>query len=115
LSWCRVTIERFPAYRDMSQFQNRSSFPFRRRLGLAALAALLGCAACCALPLFAAAALGGGAAAGLGRILRPGSELVAGGIVFAVTLALMALRHRLERRATGGPSCRADGGCSGSS
>jgi len=104
-----------PAYRDMSRFQNRSSLFSKRRLGLAALAALLGCAACCALPLFAAAALGGGAAAGLGRILRPGSELIAGGIVFALTLALMALRLRLKRRATCGLSCRADGRGCGSS
>jgi hypothetical protein len=69
----------------------------RRRLGLAGLAAILGCAACCALPLLAAAGLGSGVAAGIGRILRPGSELVVGGIVFTAALGVMALRHRLKR------------------
>jgi mercuric ion transport protein len=95
----------------MSQLGKTWSLFSRRRLGLAGLAAILGCAVCCALPFLAAAGLGGGAAAGLGRILRPGSELIVGGVVFAVTLGVMALRRRLKRPAACGPSCRADGGC----
>ena len=67
----------------------------KRHVSLAGLAAILGCAACCALPFLAAAGLGSGAAAGVGRILRPGSELVVGGVVFAATLAVMAIRRRL--------------------
>jgi hypothetical protein len=77
----------------------------RRNLGLAGLAAILGCAACCALPFLAAAGIGGGAAAALGRVLRPGSEIVVGGIVFVAALAVFAVRNRLKRRASDGPSC----------
>jgi uncharacterized membrane protein YedE/YeeE len=86
----------------MSPIQKTSAQFSRRRLGLAGLAAILGCAICCALPLLAAAGLGSGVAAGLGRIFRPGSELIVGGIVFVVALAVMTIRHRLRRHA-----CRA--------
>jgi mercuric ion transport protein len=83
----------------------------KRRVGWAAVAAVLGCAACCALPMLATAGLGGGAVALLSRVLRPGSELVVGGTVFAVALAVMAVRNRLKRAAGCGSSCALDGSC----
>ena len=98
---------------DTSRIRNSKPLFSRRRLGLAGLAALLGCAACCALPFLAAAALGGGAAATFGRILRPGSELIVGGAVFVATLGVMAIRSRLKPSAACGSSCRADGDCCG--
>jgi mercuric ion transport protein len=87
------------------------SFLSKRRLGWAGVAAVLGCAACCALPLLAAAGLSGGAAATLSRVFRPGSELLVGGTVFAVALGVMAIRNRMKRTAGCGPSCRVDGSC----
>ncbi len=97
----------------MPDIQKTSSLLSKRRLGLAGLAAILGCAVCCALPFFAAAGLGGGAGAALGRILRPGSELLVGGAVFVLMLAAMALRNRLRRRASCSTSCDAAGDCCG--
>jgi hypothetical protein len=82
----------------------------KRRLGLAAIAAVFGCAACCAVPFLAAASLGGGIAGAISRSLRPGSELIVGGAVFAGTLALMALRSRRRRQGCGA-SCKVDGSC----
>ena len=96
---------------DTSRTRNTKPLFSKRRLGLAGLAALLGCAACCALPFLAAAGLGGGAAATFGRILRPGSELIVGGAVFVAVLAVMAIRQRLKPFAACGSSCRADGSC----
>lgn len=83
----------------------------RRRLGWATVAGVLGCAACCALPMLAAAGLGGGAAATLSAVFRPGSELIVGGTVFAVALGVMAIRNRMSRAAGCGPSCSVDGSC----
>jgi hypothetical protein len=91
-----------------SLFSNRFS---NRRIGIAGLAAILGCAACCALPLLAAAGIGGGTAAAFGRVLRPGTELVAGPTVFFAVLGLMAIRRRLRRGSGCGPTCNADGSC----
>jgi hypothetical protein len=71
-----------------SLFSNRFS---NRRLGIAGLAAILGCAACCALPLLAAAGPG-----------RSSSFAVFG---------LMAIRRRLRRGSGCGPTCNADGSC----
>jgi mercuric ion transport protein len=85
----------------------------KRRLGLAGIAAFIGCAACCAVPLLAAAGLGSGAVASLSSVFRPGSELLVGGVVFVVALGVMAVRSRLRRSdASGcGPACRVDGTC----
>lgn len=83
----------------------------KRHLGAAGAAAFLACAACCALPLLAAAGLGSGALASLARLLRPGSELVVGGVVFAVALGLMALRSRSKGAVACGSSCAADRTC----
>lgn len=91
--------------------QKSESFLSKRRLGRAGVAAVLGCAGCCALPLLAAAGLGSGAIATLSSILRPGSELLVGGTVFVVALGVMAIRSRKKRAAGCGASCRVDGGC----
>jgi cation transporter-like permease len=81
------------------------------RLKWAGLAAFIGCAACCALPMLALAFAGTGAATTITRFVQPGSELFVGGAVFAVALAVMAIRSRLKRDAGCGPACKADGGC----
>ena len=86
----------------------------KRRLGIAGIAAFLGCAACCALPLLGVAAVGSGASASLTRFLMPGSELLVGAVVFAGALGVLAIRSRLTAptSASGcGDSCRADGSC----
>jgi hypothetical protein len=94
-----------------SQSPKPDALVTKRHISLAGLAAILGCAACCALPFLAAAGLGSGAAAGVGRIVRPGSELVVGGVVFAATLAFMAIRRRLRRQASCRASCDTAGNC----
>lgn len=83
----------------------------KRRLGWAGLAAFVGCAACCAIPLLAVAGVGSGAAATLTSLLRPGSELLIGAVVFAVALGVMAVRARLRPSSGCGPSCKVDGTC----
>jgi hypothetical protein len=97
----------------MSTSPAQKSGPFlsKRRLGWAGVAAVLGCASCWALPMLAAAGLGSGAVATLASILRPGSELLVGGTVFAVVLGVMAIRNRMKRAAGCGPSCGVDGSC----
>ena len=93
---------------NASKLEKPTSFLSKHRLGIASLAAVIGCVACCALPWVAAAGIGGSAAAAVGHLLRPGSEVVIGGIVFAATLGIMALRNRLKRPAGSGPSCSVD-------
>jgi mercuric ion transport protein len=85
----------------------------KRRLGLAGAAAFIGCAACCAMPLVAAAGLGSGGTAILSSVLRPGSELIVGGGVFAIALAAMALWSRFKRGESSGcgTACKVDGTC----
>jgi mercuric ion transport protein len=85
----------------------------KRRLGLAGIAAFIGCAACCAVPLLAAAGLGSGAVASLSAVFRPGSELLVGGAVFVAALGVMAVRSRLKRSAASGcgSACKVDGAC----
>lgn len=85
----------------------------KRRVGLAGVAALLGCVACCAGPLLGLIGLGGGAVAALTSIFRPGSELLVGGGIFVVVLSAMAARQRLSRKANSGcgSACNGGGGC----
>jgi hypothetical protein len=90
-----------------SKIEKPASFLSKRRLGIAGLAAMISCLTCWALP-FAAAAIGGGAALAVGRLLRPGLEPVIGAIVFSVVLGIMAIRSRLKRQPGYGPSCRID-------
>lgn len=65
-----------------------------RRLGWAGLSAVIGCVACCALPLLVGVGLGGSAAA----CLWPGAELVVVGVAFLATLGAMAVGWRVRRR-----------------
>lgn len=93
----------------------KSESPFsKRRLGLASVATVIGCAAVCAIPFLAAAGLGGRVAAALSSVLRPGSEFVVGAVVFLAVLGAMAVRKRIAPSdgAACGPSCAVDGGCS---
>ena len=95
----------------MSPIQATKSEPIlsRRRLGVAGVAAAIGCAACCAAPLLAAAGIGGTVAATLSSAFRPGAELLVGGVGFALALAVMALRKRVQRAAGCGASWQVDG------
>lgn len=98
---------------NTNQAAVRGVEPFlsKRRLGWAGLAAFIGCAACCALPLLVVLGAGSGAAATLTSLLRPGSELLVGGAVFLVVLLVMAIRARMKQEQGCGPSCRVDGSC----
>jgi hypothetical protein len=91
-------------------------FPSIRSMGWAGLAALVGCAACCAIPILAAAGLGGGATAAIATLMWPGAELVMGGLAFVGVLAVAALRRRAAERRSCAVACSvaaeaASGGC----
>lgn len=79
-----------------------------KRLGIAAF---LACAACCAIPLLAAAGIGGSTAATLSAFFTPGAELIFGAVVFVVVLGGLYLRSKLKGPATCGASCKLDGSC----
>jgi hypothetical protein len=85
----------------------------RRRLGLAGIFAFLGCAACCTVPLLAAAGLGSGGIAALSYVFRPGNELVVGGSLFVLAIGAMAIGARLRKREASGctSTCKLDGSC----
>ena len=83
----------------------------KRRVAVAGIAAVLGCAACCAVPLLALAGVGGSAAAAWGRTFRPGSEPVVGLVIFAAVLGILAIRARLGAQAGCGAACKADSSC----
>lgn len=83
----------------------------KQKLGLAAIAGIIGCAACCAVPLLAAAGVGGGAAAGFAALVRPGGELIAGLVVGGLAWAGLWLWQRRSSPVPCGPSCRVDGSC----
>ncbi len=69
----------------------------KRCLAWAGGAALLGCVACCALPLLAVAG-GSGLLVGLASYVRPGSELILGAAVFTGALALGAISSWRQRK-----------------
>jgi len=81
----------------------------KRRLAWAGGAALLGCVACCTLPLLAVAG-GGGLLASLGAHIRPGSELVVGGVVFIGALSLGAISSWRQRKRATSCGCGPSGG-----
>lgn len=85
----------------------------KRRFGLAAVAAFIGCAACCAMPLLAAIGLGSGAVSALSSVFRPGHELLVAGGFFVIALAGAAVWSRMKRGGASGcgDSCRLDGSC----
>jgi len=70
----------------------------KRRLAWAGLAALVGCAACSALPLLVLSSLGSGALTALSHVMLPGSEPIVGAAAFALALAIMAVRSRVQSR-----------------
>jgi len=82
----------------------------KHRLGIAGVAAFMACAACCAIPMLAAAGFGSGLIAAL---FRPGSELLVGVTVFLAAIGVMAARSRLKTRSAQGcgSACRVDGSC----
>jgi mercuric ion transport protein len=82
----------------------------KKSLGFAGIAAFGACAACCAVPLLAAAGLGGGAVAAVAGYIRPGADLLLAGAVGVGVLAVMAVRAR-ARRAACDVSCEVGGGC----
>ena len=86
------------------------SEPFfsKRRLAWAGIAAVGGCAACCAFPWVAALGLGGGAAIAIAGAIRPGTELLVGASAFVSMLAFMAVRRTLKRQPA---SSARDAGC----
>jgi len=79
----------------------------KKNLGLAGIAAFGACAACCALPLLAAAGIGGGALSAVAGYVRPGADLVLAGVFGAGVLGALALRARARRAA----ACDVSGGC----
>jgi hypothetical protein len=91
---------------------NVSPLITKKGLGLAGIAALGACAACCALPLLAAAGIGGGALSAVAGYLRPGADLVVTGGVFALVLAVTAVRVRGRRASACEQACEVNGGCS---
>ena len=81
----------------------------KKSLGLAGFAAFGACAACCAVPLLAAAGIGGGALSALAGYIRPGTDLVLGGVFCAGVLGAIALRARARRAAACDVACEAGG------
>jgi hypothetical protein len=69
----------------------------KRRLAWAGLAALIGCAAACSLPMLAVV-FGGAGATAISSVVVPGAEAVVGGVAFAGALGLMAFRARAKRK-----------------
>jgi hypothetical protein len=83
----------------------------KKSLGLAGIAAFGACAACCALPLLAAAGIGGSILSGVAGLIRPGTDLIMAGVIGAGVLGVVAFRARSARSAACTTSCATDGGC----
>src|SRR6478609_2363833 len=81
-------------------------FLAKRRVAWAGGAALLGCVACCAVPLLALAT-GGTLLTAVSALIKPGAELFVGGAAFLATLGYAALRARNP-----GPAVTTGCGCS---
>jgi hypothetical protein len=90
---------------------NTSPLVTKQGLGLAGMAAVGASAACCALPLLAAAGVGGGALSAVAGYLRPGADLIVAGGVGIGVLAVMAFRARSRSAAACDVTCQVDGGC----
>lgn len=84
--------------------RNDERFWSRRRLAWAGGAAFVGCAVSCSLPLLAVAG-GGGVLTWAAAWIRPGAELVVGGLVFASALAVMAMVQRRKTPDASGCGC----------
>jgi hypothetical protein len=83
----------------------------KKKLGLAGLAAFGACATCCAVPLLAAAGIGGGLLSSLAGYIRPGAELMLAALVGGGVLGAMVIRGRGARAADGETSCAGGCGC----
>lgn len=81
------------------------SFLSKRRLGWAALAAIVGCGAVCAAPLLLTLGAGSAALTALASVLKPGAELLVGGGAFAAAIVFMAVRPRVPKGTDGGTGC----------
>lgn len=91
---------------------NTTPLVTKKSLGLASIAAFGACAACCALPLLAAAGIGGGALSAVAGYIRPGADLLVAGGVGVGVLAILALRARTRRTAAAcDVACEVGGGC----
>ncbi len=96
-----------------------SDTPFvvtKKSLGLAGMAAFAACVACCALPVLAAAGIGGGALSAVAGYIRPGADLVVASLVGVGVLAFIASRAtRARARALPAANCNVycdvGGGC----
>ena len=95
---------------DIAQ-RRTDSVVSKHSLKWAGIAAFIGCAACCALPLLAAAALSSGTATAITSFMKPGAELIVGTVVFVLVLGVMAFRSRAKTKQGCGPMCKADGSC----
>jgi hypothetical protein len=80
----------------------------RSGLGWAGLAALVACAACCALPMVAV--FGGGLLTSVAAFVSPGMELLVATAAGGGTLLFLAWRAR-ARASTCSDTCRADASC----
>ena len=81
----------------------------KRRLAWAGGAAFLGCVACCTVPLLAVAG-GSGLLAGIAEYMRPGSELVVGGVAFVGALGWGAVSSWRQRKRAASCGCTPKGG-----
>ena len=90
---------------------NTSPFVTRKSFGLAGLAAFGACAACCAVPLLAAAGVGGSLLSWFAGYIRPGADLALAGLVGVGVLGVMAVRRRAASASSCETSCAVDGGC----
>ncbi len=81
-------------------------------LSLAGLAAFGACAACCALPLLAAAGVGGGLLSSIAGYIRPGADWVVAGAVGVGVLGVFSARAWKARQAAGcGVACSVESSC----
>ncbi len=80
----------------------------KRRLAWAGGAALLGCVACCAVPLLVVAG-GSGLLVSIAQYVRPGSELVVGGVAFVAALAWGAVSSWRQRKRAASCGCAPKG------
>jgi hypothetical protein len=90
-----------------SKFEKPTSFLSKRRLGIAGLAAVIGCVACCALPWFVAAGSGGSAAAAADTFSVPDQKLCSEGS-FSPRPSHHGAPKSTEAAVDSGPSCSVD-------
>lgn len=90
---------------------HRTPLTTKKRLGLAGIAAVGACAACCAVPLLSASGIGAGALSALAGAIHPGAVLSLA-VVGAGVLGVLALRARAGRASAGDIAREIGRGCS---